>query len=120
MNLHLVQGTSVQYGSPQESLAIAAWRKQQRVELLRTIALATAVANPEKAASALNRLIEEAFPEVGKERTRAVERAMEIMEKEKDRQYAVAPMGGPPKGNSWERTQNILRNRRRTPRGNRT
>jgi hypothetical protein len=118
VNLHLVQGTPVKYGSVQESLAIAAWRKQQRIDLLRTIALATAVVNPEKAASALNRLIEESFPEVAKDRERAVDRAMEIMEKEKDRAYAVAPVGGGSlKGNSWERAQNILRNRRRPSRG---
>ena len=78
------------------------------------------MANPEKAMSALNRLIEEAFPEVAKDRARAIERAMEIMEKEKDRAYAVTPVGGPLKGNSWERARNILRSRRRSPRGNRT
>lgn len=94
------------------------WRKQQRIELLRTIAVVTASANPEKASAALNRLIEEMFPEVGKDRERAVERAMEIMEKEKNKNYAVAPVGESLRrggSNSWARTQHILRTRRRRP-----
>ncbi len=94
-------------------MAIAAWRKQQRIELLRTIAVCTATVNPEKASNALNKLIEEMFPEVAKDRARAVDRAMEIMEKEKDKSYAIAPVGHSLRGNSWARAQHILKNRKR-------
>lgn len=83
---------------------------------MQTIAVCTATVNPEKAQQALNRLIEEQFPEVSKDRANAVERAMAIMEKEKDRAYAVTAMGGKSKGNSWERAQHILRNKRKKKR----
>lgn len=74
-------------------MAIAAWRKNQRIELLRTIAVVTASVNPEKAQQALMRLIEETFPEHKIEREKAVERAMEIMEDERHKVYSVAPTG---------------------------
>ncbi len=63
-------------------MAIQAWRKRQRIELLRTIAIVTATVNPERATQALHRLIEEMFPEHRIEREKAVERALEIMERE--------------------------------------
>jgi hypothetical protein len=79
-------------------LAIQAWRKRQRIELLRTIAIVTATVNPERATQALHRLIEEMFPEHRIERERAVERALEIMEREKERVYAVVPTDTKPSG----------------------
>jgi predicted CoA-binding protein len=95
-------------------LAIAAWRKQQRIDLLRTIAVVTASVNPEKANAALRRLIEETFPEVAKDRDDAVERAMAIMEKEKNKTYSVAPVGSSLKGGkTWRALQSIISKRRR-------
>lgn len=72
-------------------MAILAWKKRQRIELLRTIAVVTASANPDKAQQALHRLIEEQFPEQKIERDKAVERALEIMEREQKRVYSVVP-----------------------------
>lgn len=113
VNLRLVHGSDLPYKSLQESLAIVAWRKQQRVELLRTIAVVTAAVNPEKAQEALRRLLEEQMPEVSKDRERAVERAMEIMETEKSRTYSVAAVGHSTKTAPFSRIQNILRQKRR-------
>lgn len=112
MNLHLVQGTELPYGSLQESVAIHAWRKRERIDLYRTIAVCTAATNPAQAQAAIRRLIEEQFPEVGKEREDAVDRAMEIMEKEKAKTYAVAPVGGALNKGGTARLQNILKQRR--------
>ena len=113
MNLHLVQGADVKYGTLQESLAVAAWRKQQRIELLRTIAVVTASVNPDKAQSALNKLIEEMFPEVGAEREQAVEKALQIMEEERTKTYSIAPVGhGLTKG-AFGKIQSIMRNKKR-------
>ena len=114
MNLHLVKKSGVEYGTLQESIAIAAWRKLERIELLRTIAVVTAQVNPEKAQQALQRLIEESFPEVARDRERSVDRAMEIMDREKTRSYKVAPVGQSLGKNSWDRLKNILGRRRRT------
>ena len=95
-------------------MAIAAWRKRQRIDLLRTIATVTAAANPEKAGQALQRLIEESFPEQKIERDRAVELALEIMETERNMVYAVTPTGvDTRKGGAGSRFQRILRNRAR-------
>jgi hypothetical protein len=58
---------------------------------LRTIAVVTASVNPEKAAEAMHRLIEEMFPEHRIEREKAVERALEIMKREQSRVYSVVP-----------------------------
>ncbi|MBW2691016.1 MAG: hypothetical protein JRE57_00100 [Deltaproteobacteria bacterium] len=113
MNLHLVQGLDLEYGSLQEGLAIAAWRKQQRIELYRTIAVVTAAVNPEKAQASLRRLIEEQFPEVGQDREKAVDRALEIMEKEKTKTYSVAAVGHSLNKGPWARMQNILKQKRR-------
>jgi flagellar motor switch protein FliG len=63
-------------------VAIAAWRKQQRVELLKTIAVVVASSNPEKAAEALNNLIQEMFPEIKADRQKSVDRALAIMRDE--------------------------------------
>jgi hypothetical protein len=111
--LHLVQGTDVKYGSIQEGLAIQAWRKQQRIDLYRTIAVCTATVNPEKAQGALRKLVEEMFPEVGKERERAVDRAMEIMEAEKDKAYSIAPVGHSLDKGSWGRMKKVLKQKKR-------
>lgn len=116
MNLHLIQSASVEYGTIQESLAIRAWRKQQRIELYRTIATVTATVNPEGAAKALRNLVEEMFPEVAAERERAVEKAMEIMEKEKDKSYKVTAVGSSLGKGSSEKIQNIMRQKRRPKR----
>ncbi len=113
MYLHLVQGADVEYDSLQESLAIAAWRKQQRIELYRTIAICTASVNPEKAQGALTKLLEEMFPEVGRDRERAVERAMEIMEAEKAKTYSITPVGQSLDKGSWGRMKNVLKQKKR-------
>lgn len=94
-------------------MAIAAWRKQQRIELYRTIAVVTATVNPDNSQKALRQLIEEMFPEVAAEREKAVEKAMEIMEKEKNKSYKVTPVGSSLGKGSWNRMQNILKNRSR-------
>jgi hypothetical protein len=112
VNLRLVQGTDLPYGSLQESIAIHAMRKRERIDLYRTIALCTAAANPAQSQAAIRRLIEEQFPEVGREREDAVDRAMEIMEKEKEKSYAVAPVGGTLNKGGMGRLQNILKQRR--------
>lgn len=117
VNLHLVQGADVEYGTIQESMAIAAWRKQQRIELSRTIAVVTASTNPDNAQKALHQLIEEMFPEVAAEREQAVDKALEIMEKEKGKAYKVTAVGSSLGKNSWSRVQNIMKQKRRSRRG---
>lgn len=91
LNLHFLDAAPVEYRSLEESVAIEAWKKRQRIDLLRTIAMVTAAVNPDRAAQALHRLIEEQFPEHRIERERAVERALEIMEVESRRVYSVTP-----------------------------
>ena len=113
MCLHLVQGAELEYGSIQEGLALAAWRKQQRIELYRTIAVCTATVNPEKAQGALRKLVEEMFPEVGRERENAVEKAMEIMEAEKNKAYSIAPVGHSLEKGSWGRMKKVLKQKKR-------
>lgn len=110
--LHLVEGADVPYNSLQESLAIHAWRKQQRIELLKTIATVTATVNPTKAHDSLRRLIEEMFPEAAAEREKSIDRALQIMEVEKSKTYAVAPAGHSLKSAPFTRIQNILRQKR--------
>jgi predicted CoA-binding protein len=91
-----------------------AWQKQQRIELLRTIAIVTASVNPDKAQQALSRLIEEMFPEHKIEREKSVERALEIMEAEKQKTYTVAAVGSSlSKNTPAQRIQSILDKRRR-------
>jgi hypothetical protein len=104
------------YGSLQESLAITAWRKQQRIELYRTIAICAASINPDQAQAALRRLIEEMFPEVARDRERAVDRAMAIMEKERAKVYQVAAVGESMAKTPWGRIQSIMKQRRRSRR----
>ena len=111
LNLHFLDAAPVEYRSLEESLAVAAWKKRQRIELLRTIAVVTAAVNPEKAAQALHRLIEETFPEQRIEREQAVERALEIMEREKSRVYSVLPTDTKP--SALGRVGKILNKRRR-------
>lgn len=92
-----------------------AWRKQQRIELYRTIAICTASVNADQAQAALRRLIEEMFPEVAKDRERAVDRAMEIMERERAKVYQVAPVGASLAKTPWGRIQSIMKQKRRRP-----
>ena len=73
--------------------------------------MVTASVNPEKASQALHRLIEEQFPEHQIERERAVERALDIMEREKTRVYSVVPTDTNPSG--LGRVRGILNKRRR-------
>lgn len=68
--------------------------------------------NPDKARDALRRLIEEMFPEVAAEREDAIDQALKIMEKEKEKVYSVAPVGQSLKKTAWGRFQNILKKRR--------
>jgi len=84
-----LEGVQADYGTIQESIALYAWRKQQRIKLLDTIAVVVANVNPDKAQKALSDLIEEMFPEQKFEREQAVEKAMEIMEKERKKVFAV-------------------------------
>ena len=77
------------FNSAQEGAAILTWQKNQRVELLKTIAVVTASANPEKAQKALNLLIEEMFPSHQLRRKEAIDKALEIMEGEQKRIYSV-------------------------------
>lgn len=111
LNLHLLDAAPVAFGSLEESLAIMAWKKRERIELLRTIATVTATVNPERASQALHRLIEEQFPEQRIERERAVERALEIMEREQSRVYSVVPTDVKP--SALGRFRTLLKKRRR-------
>lgn len=77
------------FQSAQEGAAVLTWQKNQRVELLKTIAIVTASANPDKAQKALNLLIEEMFPSHKIKRKEALDRALEIMESEQKRVYSV-------------------------------
>jgi S-adenosylmethionine synthetase len=113
VSLHLVQGTALEYGSIQEGLAITAWRKQQRIELYRTIAVCTATVNPEKAQGALRKLVEEMFPEVAKDREKAIEKAMEIMEAEKEKSYSITPVGQSLDKGTWGRMKDVLKQKRK-------
>lgn len=89
-----------------------AWRKQQRIDLLKTIAQVTASVNPEKAQKALRNLIEEMFPEVAREREEAVDKAMQIMEVERKKSYAIAKVGHGLDRGAFGRFRNILKNKR--------
>lgn len=98
-------------------MALAAWRKRENIELLRTIAIVTASVNPEKAQQALQRLIEEMFPEVAKDRAHSVDKALEIMERETKRLYKVTPVGQSLKKTPFARVQSILKNKRKPRKG---
>jgi hypothetical protein len=74
--------------------------------------MCTAAVNPTKAQSALRQLIEEMFPEVAQEREDAVAKALEIMEKEKDRAYKVQAADGGLKRTPFASFQRILKQRR--------
>src|SRR4030095_4342339 len=58
-----LEGAPVEYRSLEESVALWAWKKRERIDLLKTIAIVTAQVNPDRASQALHRLIEEMFPE---------------------------------------------------------
>jgi hypothetical protein len=109
----LVQNVDLEYDSIQESLAIAAWRKQQRIDLYKTIATVTATVNPDKAQSALRKLIEEMFPEVGSEREDAVDKALVIMEEERKKTYNIAPVGHGLNKGAFGKIQSIMRQKKR-------
>lgn len=112
VRLHLLTNGKVEYKTLQESLAIEALRKQERIELYRTIAVVTATVNPEKAQAALQNLIEETFPEVAKDREKSIEKAMEIMEKERQRTYSVSSADQAMKKGSWSKFRDILKQKR--------
>lgn len=61
----------------------------------------------------MRKLIEEMFPEVAKEREDAVSKAMQIMEKEKDKAYSVTLVGRSLNKGPWGRMQSILKQKRR-------
>ncbi|MHC4647267.1 MAG: hypothetical protein ACYTBJ_17390 [Planctomycetota bacterium] len=65
--------------------------------------------NPEKAQRALSNLIEEMFPEQRFERERAVERALEIMEKERKKVFLVSPRVPPKKKGLVARVNKVLK-----------
>ena len=114
INLHYLQGADLEYQSLAESLAIEAWRRRERIDLLRTMAVVTAAVNPEKAQQVLHKLIEAMFPEQAIEREKAVENALEIMEKEKDRVYSVSKVGAKAsKSTALGRVRDILGKNRR-------
>ena len=110
----MLDAAPVEYGSLKESVALWAWKKRERIDLLKTIAVVTAHVNPDRAAQALHRFIEEMFPEQRIERERAVERALEIMENEKQRVYSVVPAEVKPP--AWGRLKTALRRRSKLPR----
>jgi len=91
-SLHLVLGTPAEFGSLRESLAVGAWRKMRRIELLKTIAQVTATVNPEKAQKALSNLIEEEYPEIKEERQQSVDKALDVMKEESKKSYHVRPL----------------------------
>lgn len=90
-----------------------AWRKQQRIDLYKTIAICTATVNPEKAQAALKKLLEEMFPEVGAEREKAVDKAMEIMDQEKKKTYNVAAVGHSVNKGAFGRLRNIMKSKKK-------
>lgn len=73
-------------------MAIGAWRKLRRIELLKTIAIVTAAVNPEQAQKALNNLIEEEYPEIKEERQKSVDKALVIMKEESKKPYYIKPL----------------------------
>ena len=70
-------------------MAIGAWRKLRRIELLKTIAIVTAAVNPEQAQKALNNLIEEEYPEIKEERQKSVDKALSVMKEESKKPYYI-------------------------------
>lgn len=89
-------------------MAIAAWRKEQRVRMLQTIATVVAHTNPQKAQEALSNLLEEMFPEVAIDKKSQVERALAIMEKESKTVYVARPLDEK-KNQGWvKKTQKAL------------
>jgi hypothetical protein len=92
-NLKFIQGVDVPFNSAEESAAIITWQKNQRVELLRTIAVVTATVNPDQAQRSLNLLVEEMFPESQIDKKESVEKALEIMESERKKVYRVTKSG---------------------------
>lgn len=105
----MIQGIQVPYKSLEESLAIAALRRQERINLLNTIAVVTAQVNPEKAQEALRRLCEEMFPEIKRDREKFVERAMDMMDKETKKVYSVQAVGDSLKKTPFGRLRDILK-----------
>lgn len=87
----MIEKMDVEHGSIQESIALYVWRKRQRIQLLNTISVVVANVNPDKAQQALSNLIEEQFPEQQFERAKAVEKALKIMEKERNKVFSVTP-----------------------------
>ena len=73
-------------------MAIGAWRKLRRIELLKTIAVVTASVNPEQAQKALNNLIEEEYSEIKEERQKSVDKALIVMKEESKKPYYVQPL----------------------------
>lgn len=110
--LHLVGGARVEPGTWRESLAIGAWRKQQRIETLRTIAVVVATTNAEKAQQALNDLLAETFPEIAKDREKSVDKALEIMKRESKMVYTVKPLDEK-KGSDWIKRARAIRSTRK-------
>lgn len=77
-------------------MAIAAWRKQQRIETLRTIAIVVAQTNPEKAQKALDDMLAETFPEIGHDRQKSVDKALKLMKEESKVVYRAKPLDEKP------------------------
>lgn len=86
-----------------------AWKKQQRIKLLQTIAVVVANVNPDKAQKALGNLIEEMFPEQRFERARAVEKALKVMEEERNKVIAVTPINPTKKTGLIKKVNKVLR-----------
>jgi hypothetical protein len=61
----------------------------------------------------LRKLIEEMFPEVAKERDKAIDKAMQIMEQEKDKAYNVQLVGGSMNRGPAGRMRDILKQKRK-------
>jgi len=72
----------------------------------------TGSVNPQQAQKALRNLIEEMFPEIADDREKAVEKALSIMEEEKQKTYAIAPVGHSLQKGSFGRLKNILKQKK--------
>ena len=99
-------------------MAIAAWRKQQRISLLQTMAVVVSNTNPEKAQKVLDDLLAEMFPEIAQDRQKSVDKALLLMKEESKVVYRAKPLDEKPaegwiKGATAIRSLERLRKNRR-------
>jgi len=70
------------FGSQEEYLLIAAWRKRQSIEIRKFLALATAASNPKKAAETFEEIVSMEFPEVVENKKNKEEMQIETLKDE--------------------------------------